>query len=138
MPIHTLCPHPLRGDALGPPSAYPPPVPRSQSPPLLTPLSPPHPLPSEEAEEEPEGYIPLTYGLAMTQGPRDAMEDAGIVIPSARYGYLYAAIFDGHQGFGAASFLKARAGWGGMGEGPPSPAISAPPPDGAASFGSSR
>ena len=30
------------------------------------------------------------------------------MIPDARCGYLYAAVFDGHQGFGAASYLRSE------------------------------
>lgn len=46
--------------------------------------------------------------MALAQGPRDEMEDFVAVVPRARCGYLFAAVFDGHAGSAAARFLADR------------------------------
>jgi len=51
---------------------------------------------------------PLPHGVSLTQGPREEMEDFVAVVPRARCGYLYAAVFDGHAGSAAARFLADR------------------------------
>lgn len=51
------------------------------------------------------GAFPPPFGVAMRQGPRDAMEDACSVVPKARCGYFFASVFDGHGGAAAAQIL---------------------------------
>ncbi|KAK9825401.1 hypothetical protein WJX81_000526 [Elliptochloris bilobata] len=47
----------------------------------------------------------LPYGVAMKQGPRPEMEDFTHIIPRARCGFLFAAVFDGHGGVSAGQYL---------------------------------
>lgn len=53
-----------------------------------------------------EGAERLHYGVALSQGPREAMEDVVQVVPDAHYGFLFAAVFDGHAGIDAATYLE--------------------------------
>ena len=54
-----------------------------------------------------ERYGELDFGVSSEQGPRESMEDCAHIIPRARCGFLFAAVFDGHSGF-AASQLPER------------------------------
>ncbi|KAK9810556.1 hypothetical protein WJX73_000453 [Symbiochloris irregularis] len=49
---------------------------------------------------------PLSYGARAEQGPRETMEDFVTVVPRGNCGFLYAGVFDGHQGPGAAAYLS--------------------------------
>ncbi|CAL5225273.1 g8068 [Coccomyxa viridis] len=51
-------------------------------------------------------YGTLDFGASSAQGPRESMEDCAYVIPRARCGFLFAAVFDGHSGFAAAQYLS--------------------------------
>lgn len=46
------------------------------------------------------------WGIALTQGPRDSMEDIAQVKPSAPCSFLFASVFDGHGGDAAAQYLE--------------------------------
>jgi len=46
------------------------------------------------------------WGIALTQGPRDTMEDVAQVKPSAPCSFLFASVFDGHGGDAAAQYLE--------------------------------
>ncbi|KAK9916403.1 hypothetical protein WJX75_002189 [Coccomyxa subellipsoidea] len=47
----------------------------------------------------------LDFGVSSLQGPRESMEDCAYIVPRARCGFLFAAVFDGHSGFAAAEYL---------------------------------
>jgi len=49
---------------------------------------------------------PPSFGSALAQGPREYMEDALVVHPDARCGFLFAALFDGHEGAAASTWLR--------------------------------
>ena len=53
-----------------------------------------------------ERYGELDFGVSSEQGPRESMEDCAHIEPRARCGFLFAAVFDGHSGFAAASYLS--------------------------------
>jgi serine/threonine protein phosphatase PrpC len=48
------------------------------------------------------------WGVALRQGPRDAMEDMAEVTLDAARGMLIATVFDGHAGGAAVAFLRGR------------------------------
>ncbi|KAL6786020.1 PPH1 [Auxenochlorella protothecoides x Auxenochlorella symbiontica] len=59
-----------------------------------------------DAASETSTPPPLRYGVSLTQGPREEMEDVAQVIPDACCGFLVASVFDGHGGRLAADYLE--------------------------------
>lgn len=61
---------------------------------------------SAEREKPAPKTWPPKFGSALAQGPREYMEDTLVVHPDARCGYLYAGLFDGHEGAAASTWLR--------------------------------